>query len=197
MSPLSFFRWIVILAALSALKTSDAQSGSIAISRLSPAVRQRLATPGFRVAVLFFALTDCPISNRYVPVIERLDREYASRGVQVWWVYPDPTDDARAIAQHRKDFAITGAIYPGAPRTAVDMAHVTVTPEAAVFVTQGDELREVYHGRIDDRYIALGQERPRATRNELELAIEAALEGKPAPAPEGPPVGCSIEPAQK
>lgn len=197
MSLLSLFRWLVVLAAFSAITTADAQSGSVAISHLSPAVRSRLAEPGVRVAVFYFASTDCPISNRYVPEIERLDLEYAGRGVRVWWVYPDPTDDAAAIAQHRRDFSIRGAVYPDAARSAVEMAHVTVTPEAAVFVVEGGALREVYHGRIDDRYIALGQERPEARRHELEMAIQAALEGKAAPAPEGPPVGCAIEPAEK
>ncbi len=196
MFPFSFFRWLVVFVVLSAVTTANAQSGPIAISRLSPAVRSRLAEPGVRVAVFYFASTDCPISNRYVPEIERLDRAYASRGVRVWWVYPDSTDDAAAIAQHRKDFSIRGAMYPDRAGPAVEMAHVTVTPEAAVFVVEGGELREVYHGRIDDRYIAIGQERPQATRHELEMAITAALEGKAAPVPGGPPVGCAIEPAK-
>lgn len=197
MFPFGFFRWVVVFAVLSAVTRANAQSGSIAFSRLSPAVRERLAKPDVRVAVLFFALTDCPISNRYVPEIERLDQEFAGRGVQVWWVYPDPTDTAAAIAQHRKNYAIHGAVYPGASRTAVEMAQVTVTPEAAVFAIGRGEMREVYRGRIDDRYIALGQERPQATQHELEMAIVAALEDKAAPAPGGPPVGCAIEPAEK
>jgi hypothetical protein len=197
MSPPSFFRWMVVFAALSAVTRTDAQYGPVAISHLSPAVRSRLTEPGVRVAVFYFASTDCPISNRYVPEIERLDREYAALGVRVWWVYPDSTDDEAAIAQHRKDFSIRGAVYPDAPESAVELAHVTVTPEAAVFVVEGGELREVYHGRIDDRYIAIGQERPRATRHELEMAITAALAGKAAPAPGGPAVGCAIEPAEK
>ena len=197
MSALRFFRWMVFFPALSAGATANAQSEPIHISHMSPAVREQLAMPGVRVAVFFFALTDCPISNRYVTEIERLDREYAGRGVRVWWVYPSPTDNPAVIAQHRKDFAIQGAVYPDAPGTAVQMAHVTVTPEAAVFVVESGELREVYHGRIDDRYVALGQERPQATRHELEMAIAAALEGRAAPAPNGPPVGCAIVPAEK
>ena len=72
------------------------------------------------------------------------------------------------------------------------LAHATVTPEAAVFVVEGKTLREVYQGRVDDRYISLGQERPQAQHHDLELAITAALAGKPVPHPQGPPVGCSI-----
>lgn len=197
MSPLGFFRWLAAFSVLSAITATQAQGVPAAVSRLSPALRARLAAPGVRVAVLFFATTDCPISNRYVPEIERLDHKYAGQGVRVWWVYPDPTDDPAAIARHRKDFSITGALFPDEPQTAVALAHATVTPEAAVFAVNGGQLHEVYHGRVDDRYIAIGQERPQATRHELEMAIEAALNGKAAPEPGGPPVGCAIIPPQK
>jgi AhpC/TSA family len=197
MFSLGFFRWLAAFAMLSAISAAQAQGVTTAVSGLSPAFRARLAAPGVRVVVFFFATTDCPISNRYVPEIERLDNKYTGHGVRVWWVYPDPTDDSTAIARHRKDFSITGALYPDVPQTAVELAHATVTPEAAVFVINNGQLQEVYHGRVDDRYIAIGQERPQATRHELEMAIEAALDGKAAPEPGGPPVGCAIPPPQK
>ena len=57
------------------------------------------------------------------------------------------------------------------------MAHATTTPEAAILVPQGGELHEVYRGRIDDRYIALGRERPQAMHHDLEEAIRAGRAG--------------------
>jgi AhpC/TSA family len=197
MSPLVFFRWLAVFVMLSATSATQSQSDLTSVSRWSPAFRAQLADPGVRVAVFFFATTDCPISNRYVPEIERLDHEYSGRGLRLWWVYPDPTDDAAAIAQHRKDFSITGALFPDDPQAAVVLAQATITPEAAVFLVKDGQLREVYHGRVDDRYIAIGQERPQATRHDLETAIEAALNGKAVPEPGGPPVGCAIIPPQK
>jgi hypothetical protein len=74
------------------------------------------------------------------------------------------------------------------------MAHATVTPEAAIFVPEGKGLREVYHGRIDDRYAGLGQERPQATHHDLEDAVQAVLAGRAVPTPQGRPVGCAIMP---
>jgi hypothetical protein len=41
-------------------------------------------------------------------------------------------------------------------------AHATTTPEAAIFLVEGNGLREFYLGRIDDRYLDIGQERPHA-----------------------------------
>lgn len=196
MSPLGFFRWLAAFAVFFAVPSIQAQGISLAGSGLSSTFRAQLTSSGVHVAVFFFATTECPISNRYVPEIERLDRKYSGQGVRIWWVYPDPADDAAAIARHRKDFSITGALFPDRPQEAVELSHATITPEAAVFAVKDGQLLEVYHGRVDDRYIAIGQERPQATRRELEMAIEAALKGKAAPEPGGPPVGCAIVPPQ-
>ena len=42
-------------------------------------------------------------------------------------------------------------------------------------------------GRIDNRYLSLGTERPQATHHDLEEAIRAVLAGKLVPQPGGPP----------
>ena len=74
------------------------------------------------------------------------------------------------------------------------MAHVSVTPEAAVFAVESGQLRETYHGRVDDLYFAFGQERPAATHHDLEDAISASLAGRPVAVAAHAPVGCSIIP---
>jgi hypothetical protein len=161
-----------------------------------------LAGPGTRVVVLIFAASDCPISNRYVPEVARLSREFsgsdASRPeARIWWVFPNPSDTAAVVAQHKREFDIHEDTLLDPQQILVRRAHAAITPEAAVFAVRGADLDEVYHGRIDDRYLSLGQERPQANRHDLEDAIRAALAGQPAPQPGGPPVGCSIVFLQK
>jgi hypothetical protein len=155
-----------------------------------------LAGPGVRVVVLIFAASDCPISNRYVPEIARLSKEF-SPNTRIWWVFPNPGDTATVVAQHMRDFDIHEDTLLDPRQELVERARAKMTPEAAVFVVRGPDLDEVYNGRIDDRYISLGQERPRAGHHDLEAAIRAALAGKPVPQPGGPPVGCSIVFLQK
>lgn len=158
----------------------------------------RLAAPGSKAVVLFFAASDCPISNRYIPEIERLQRATAADGVRFLWVYPNPGDTAPIVRAHDRQFAI-------APDTISDtildtgqrltaLAHATLTPEVAILVPAASGWREVYRGRIDDRYVALGQERPHAMKHDLELAIRAVVANQPVPSPGGPTVGCSIVP---
>lgn len=154
----------------------------------------RLAPPGSRAVVLFFVASDCPISNRYIPEIERLDGEFSSAGVHLWWVYPDPEDTPDVIRQHHGKFDIHGATVLDAQHRLTAMAHATVTPEVAVFVPEAGALREVYRGRIDDRYLSLGQERPSAHEHDLENALRAVISNRSVPPPGGPPVGCSIVP---
>lgn len=158
---------------------------------------QQLAGPSIGIVVLIFAASDCPISNRYVPEVARLNREFSAKGVRIWWVFPNPEDTARVVAQHDHDFAIREATLLDRHQTVVHLAHVSVTPEAVVFKTDGSGLQEVYRGRIDDRYLSIGQERPQPQHHDLEVAIASALAGKPIPGPAGPPVGCSIVPLQQ
>lgn len=158
---------------------------------------EQIAPAGSRAVVLFFAASDCPISNRYIPEIERLDREFAPQGVRFWWVYPNPGDTAAVVSRHNEQFEIHGNVALDTAQRLTQMAHATITPEVAVFVPSGAGLREVYRGRIDDRYIALGQERPRPTRFDLEEAIRAVLLSRPVPEPGGPTVGCSIVPVNE
>jgi len=156
---------------------------------------KQLAPANTNVVVLIFAATDCPISNRYIPEIQRLHQEYVSKGVAIWWVFPNPGDTLAIVRKHGEDFSINAPTLIDSRQDLVRMAHVAVTPEAAVFVVDDGHLREVYHGRIDDRYIAFGQERPQATHHELEEAIQAVLAGRSAPQPSAGPVGCSIIPS--
>ena len=72
--------------------------------------------------------------------------------------------------------------------SAVRLTGVTVTPEVAVM--QGE--RVLYRGRIDDRYVAFGVERPKATTHDLEDALTAAIAGKPIANRETRAIGCIL-----
>ncbi len=172
------------LAAAQTLQVTDLQGNPV----------QELAVSGTRAVVLIFAATDCPISNRYIPEITRLDQEFTAQRVKLWWVFSNPGDTMLAVRKHGLNFAIATPTLIDSHQELVRMAHASVTPEAAVFTVKDGSLHEVYHGRIDNRYLAFGKERPQATSHELQEAIEAALAGRPAPKPAGGPVGCSIIP---
>ena len=157
---------------------------------------KQLAPAGSKAVVLFFTASDCPIASRYIPEIQRLAKEFALAGVTVWFVYPNPGDTAHVVQAHHADYAITTQTALDTNQALMKLAHASVTPEAAILIPAGNGWREVYRGRIDDRYISLGDQRPTATHRDLEDGIRAVLKNQPVKQPGGPSVGCSIVPLQ-
>ena len=137
--------------------------------------------------VLVFTTTDCPISNRYAPEIQRISEKYAGNFKFVF-VYPVPGDSDAAILAHRKKFG--GGEWRRDPKQEmVKFTGATVTPEVAIVTADG---KIVYRGRIDDRYLTFGKDRPEPTVRDLERSLEAIVAGKPVPVAQTPAIGCFI-----
>ena len=145
-----------------------------------------------RLTVLIFVRTDCPLSSRYAPEIQRQAREFASRGVKFWLVYPDPAETPASIQKYLADYGYSLPALRDTQHFLVKKAEAEITPEAAVF--KGDKL--LYHGRIDDRVKDFGQTRVVVTTHDLEDSISAALSGKPVSHPATQAVGCYISDLQ-
>jgi AhpC/TSA family len=146
------------------------------------------STPG-HARVLLFVRTDCPITNRYAPELQRVAREFAGRGVRFWLVYPDGDETAAHIREHVAEYHFPGEPVRDPHHELVRRAHATVAPEAAVFDGSGNL---IYHGRIDDRYVDIGKARAGAQVHDLENAIAAVLAGKPVAQAVTHAVGCSL-----
>ena len=144
------------------------------------------------ITVLIFVRTDCPISNRYAPEIERLYHQYSPR-VEFHLVYPDRAETAEMIAKHDQEYGLTMDVLRDPDHALVKRAKAEVTPEAAVFSAHGELL---YHGRIDDLYVDVGKSRPKPTTHDLEDAIQAAIAGKPVKVGSVRAVGCSLADAR-
>jgi thiol-disulfide isomerase/thioredoxin len=159
---------------------------------------QRITTlvyPDTKAVVLFFTATDCPISNRYIPEMQRLESKYAAQHVVFWYVYPNIGETEADVRQHERDFGVEQHLLLDPHHWLVDLTHARVTPEVAVLdadQSNAATLRVLYRGRIDDRYIQIGQQRPSATQHDLERAIVDVLQHQPVQPPDGPPVGCGI-----
>jgi hypothetical protein len=144
---------------------------------------------GVRATVFVFITTDCPIANRYAPEIQRLAAIFTSQGVRFWLVYANPHEPPASIRNHLRQFQYAIPALRDPEHALVRFTKVTVSPEAAI-VDQAGVL--LYHGRIDDRWVNIGRDRPSPTHGDLEEALTATLDGKPV-AQTGPPaVGCIL-----
>ena len=139
------------------------------------------------LTVFVFTTTDCPISNRYAPEIQRLASKFGSQARFVL-VYPVPSDTPQLIREHKKKFAHTIEHFRDIDQQLVKKTGVSVTPEVAIL--NGDQL--LYRGRIDDRYIDFGKDRVTPTQRDLENALTAIAAGKPVAVKETRAVGCIL-----
>ena len=148
------------------------------------------ASKGAKAIVFLFTSVDCPISNRYAPVVGRLHEMFEAKGAAFWLVYPNVSESAERIRAHLDAFGYRVRALRDPQHALAKLAGALVTPEAALYDRQQ---RRVYHGRIDDRYVSFGLERPVPTKHDLEEALSAALAGKPVREAAAPAVGCFIE----
>jgi len=141
-----------------------------------------------KVVVLVFVRTDCPISDRYAPEIQRLSTQHRDHAA-FFLVYPGRKELPEAIRKHNRDFGYTLTALRDPQRALVKQSDAQITPEAAVF----DATRHlIYHGRINNLYEDLAHKRKSATTHELADAIDAAISGRPLDTKATPAVGCYI-----
>lgn len=138
---------------------------------------------GSKLLVVAFTNTTCPICKKYTPTLQRLEQEYAKKGVGFLFVNPTKGDkpDAKTFTGryvHDADGGLTAAL--GASST------------AEVFVL--DAARTVqYRGAIDDQYgLGYAIDKPRA--NYLATALTELLAGKPPVVPATTAPGCELAP---
>jgi hypothetical protein len=144
---------------------------------------------GVRAHVFIFTTSDCPISNRYAPEIARLATSFADRGLRFWLVYPVPTDTARLAREHAARFGLAIPIVRDTSFALVRHTGVTVTPEAAVIERGG---RQIYRGRIDDRYVDFGLDRPAPTTRDLQNVLDAVAAGRSIAPTSTQAIGCYL-----
>ena len=148
-----------------------------------------LLPEGPKAVLLFFIRPDCPISNSYAAELKRLVGEYRPRGVASVVVYAEADLEPWKAECHAFEFEFGCPTILDPKLLLARRLGATVTPEAALLSPQGELL---YRGRIDDRCVGVGKWRSRAATHDLQDALEAALEGGPAPRLSSVAVGSPI-----
>ena len=141
-----------------------------------------------RAVVVVFLSTECPIANKYLPLIAELAKKDADRSVQWLAVYSSPSDDAAKVAAHVKQYEIKIPALVDSDQQVLQALGAERTAEAFLL----DARRVVrYRGRIDDRF-GYDYQREAAKRNDLESAVDELLAHKEISVPTTPVQGCLI-----
>lgn len=183
----SFPRHVAAVAlALAAVFPSIAARQSVVDLRGSAV--EELAKARGKVLVLVFVRTNCPVSNRYAPLIQQMSQRYG-KDASFRLVFPDKSESPEKIRHFLREYKYELSAIRDVDHSLVKATQAKVTPEAAVFDAQG---MLVYHGRIDNLYEHIGQARRAASTHELADAIDATRQGKNPAVPSADGVGCFI-----
>jgi peroxiredoxin len=148
-----------------------------------------LSAPEGGAVVMVFLWSECPISNRYAPRLNELAAGWKKQPVRVVGLFVDPTRPDEELKQLAAEY---GLKFPVARDRDVEIARglgVEKVPCAVVIDGVG-QVR--YRGRIDDRFFALGRNRPAATTDDLKDAVGAVLAGKAPATTETEVIGCDL-----
>jgi thiol-disulfide isomerase/thioredoxin len=186
---LLIFSFVAVMIAVSSIGAapSGASPSPAGVDLAGKPVDPLRASDG-KPVVLIFIRTDCPVSNRYGPTIQRLSAQYAGKAA-FWLVYPDKSESSAAIEQHLRDYGYKLPALHDPQHALVKLGQAQITPEAAVFDASG---HLVYHGRIDNWYVSFGHARPAPTTHELDEAVQAVLKGSKPQVATASAVGCYI-----
>jgi hypothetical protein len=172
---------------------APAAPAPVTLNDVDGATHRPLQLGGAKAAVVLFVRHDCPVSNGYAPEVERIVAAYSPRDVKFYLVHVDPDLSAKDAKAHAKEFRYPTDLAPvllDGKRVLATKLGATVTPEAVVVLVGGGI---AYRGRIDDKYYAYGRNRAEPTVRDLRAALDAVLDGKPAPVARTKAVGCPIE----
>jgi len=141
-----------------------------------------------KFVVLVFLGTECPLAKLYTPRLKTLASDFKAKGVQFIGINSNRQDSLTELENyvHLHDFNFPFLKDVG--NSLADRLHALRTPE--VFVLDADRVVR-YWGRIDDQY-GVGFVRDVATREDLRMALEELISGRPVSQPELESVGCYI-----
>ncbi len=134
---------------------------------------------------LIFVSVQCPVSNAYNERMEKLAQDYKARGVNVIGINANVAEHPEAIKAHAAQHKLTFPVLKDKGNKVADQLGALVTPEV-FFLDAGNKL--VYRGRIDN-----SRNGDQINAQDLRVAIDATLAGKPVVKTEARAFGCSIK----
>jgi len=145
---------------------------------------------GTKAIVLVFLGPECPISQRYVPELNRIAKEQRTNAVEFCGVLSAPSITHTQAVTFVKEYALNFPVLFDEAGALGRWLHPTHVPEVFVLKPDGDV---VYRGRIDDWYESPGKPRAVVRHHELRDALTALNAGRAPPRFFAPPVGCYFE----
>ncbi|HEY1068560.1 MAG TPA: redoxin domain-containing protein [Pirellulales bacterium] len=143
---------------------------------------------GEKLTVVAVLSPSCPISNAYVPLLNRLANELTRRGGNVVGVYVPGPATIDELQTHRRDYELAFSTLHDERGEIAKTLGLAKCPAVCVFGATG---KMTYRGRIDDRYARRAGAANKVVDDSLNNALAATLTGT-AEFRETEVVGCPI-----
>lgn len=141
-----------------------------------------------RLTAVCFLGTECPMARAYARQLTEMQSELGGRGVRIVGVMSNSQDTAEDITNFVQELDVGFEVLVDRGSRIADQFGAQRTPEAFLL---DDELKLRYQGRINDQY-APGVAKTAASREDLRIAIEELLAGKPVSVKSAAAQGCII-----
>jgi peroxiredoxin len=146
-----------------------------------------------KLLVVAFLGVECPLARLYAPRLKKLAGEFEPKGVGFLAIDANCQDSVTEIAAYARRHELEFPILKDLGNRVADQMGAQRTPEVFLLDSGFDGSKRVirYWGRIDDQY-GIGYARDSAKRQDLRLAIEELLSGKPVSVAKTESAGCHI-----
>jgi peroxiredoxin len=141
-----------------------------------------------QAVVIVYLGTECPLAKMYAPRLAQLATRFDKLGVAFMAINSNQQDSLSELAAYHKTHGLNFPLLKDVGNVVADQMGAERTPE--VFLLDKDRVVR-YWGRIDDQYV-VGRQREVATRQDLAVAIEELLAGKPISVATTEAPGCHI-----
>jgi peroxiredoxin len=134
--------------------------------------------PNVTATGIVFISTQCPISGRYIPELNRISAELNYTGdhrIRLFAVISDPSVTRAAAVQYAKDYQVAFPILFDASGELAQQFSPHSTPEAIVLNRHG---QVEYRGRIDDTFIDLRKQKEAPEHHDMLDALHRAGHGE-------------------
>ena len=140
---------------------------------------------------LVFLEVGCVISQRMVQSLNEISQEAEQKGVRFYGVISNSKATWQEAQSFKKEFDIQFPLLFDSNGDLAKEVNPTVVPECFVFDIE-DQL--VYHGRINDSYVAVGKTNRNIRNNDLLDAVRSVATGITSNKEHQTAIGCVFEP---
>ena len=177
----------VVVLSLATFEQASAQVESFNLSSLDGGKLVVEPIEETELTVLLFTGVECPLAKLYAPRVAALAQKY-SKSARFFGISSNQQDSAEEFKQFIADHKIEFPCGKDFNNVVADQFKVKRTPEVIVL---DKDFKIRYRGRIDDQY-SPGITRNKVSRQDLKIAIDELLAGKPVSQPETSPEGCLL-----